>query len=280
MRRGRRRVGLEVGRSDKRLRRGHRGAHGRRRRPGRVEIGGGCRVGHGAGALENFGRGELDCLVMVVVGGVVVLVGGHGRHGHVVIHHVDVRPVGVLGVGIGICVAVAVVLHLLGLVANVAGIVAEDSIVGVGGGGGGAMNSLVQIRVLVSGAEALGQVVLVSPAVGPACGGRGFRDPVVWSTPGLHHVESSVRIEALVDVEGAETDGRQLAARAVLRNALPGCREQGQRGRVRVDAEQSTWYKYFFIFDFFFIFLPLQYLYPPVDHFVPLLGKLPEATRA
>lgn len=185
-----------------------------------------CGVGDGVRIWEHFGRRKFHGLVVVVV---VVLVGSHGGHGHVVVHHVDVWPVAGIGVGIRVSVAVAVALApVLFVLVGVAGIV-NDSIVvlllsfGVGGGGGSAMNGLVQVRIVVGCAEALGQLVVFNPAVGPLCGGRGFGDSV-WSTAGLHHGESSVSIDALVDVEDARTDGRQLAARVLLRFPRPGGR--------------------------------------------------------
>lgn len=190
-------VGLKVGRSDERLWRGHRGADGWWRGFSRVKVSCCCRVGNAARSLEHLRRSEFYCLVVMMFVSGVMLVGGHRCDWHVVVHHVDVWPLAVIGVRIRISIAVSVVLVLLILVAisRVAkySIVSSSMVlsVGVRGRGRGAMNSLVQVRILVGCAEALCQLVFVNPAVGPSSCGRWFGDPV-WSTSGLHHDESSV----------------------------------------------------------------------------------------
>lgn len=103
---------------------------------------------------------------MMVVVGMVVLIRGHGCHGHVVVHHVDVWPMAVLfSIGIririrfsvAVVVAIAVLLDLVILV-DIARIVNMVLSIGISvrRGGGGAMDGLVQVRVLVGGAETLG----------------------------------------------------------------------------------------------------------------------------
>lgn len=88
------RIGLEVCCCDERLGSGHRGAHGWWRGSRGLEIcccRSGRRVGEAVGILENLWRSEVYRLVvMVMVGVVVVLIGSHGCHGHIVVHHVDV----------------------------------------------------------------------------------------------------------------------------------------------------------------------------------------------